>query len=169
MREALEILALIARIITPLIGFPAAIVAMNQYIKNRDEDRKRHEAETYEKLDASYIAFLKFCIENSDLDIFDIPDKTPLVRDEKIIKRELIAFSILMSMFERAYLMFVVKKVDEELKRNQWDSGWHLYINGYCRRKNFQEAWPSLGTQFDRQFLKYMHEENQLLDLRDEK
>jgi len=165
MKETLEILVQIAQILGPLVGLFGAWLAYKQYLE-------RHTVETYEKLDASYVAFLKFCFENPDLDIFEIPDKSPSPRDEKLKHREFIAFSILIKLFERAYLMFnhppaINKRLErfQELKRNQWDNGWHLYIKEYCERKNFKEAWPIIGKQFDESFLKYMHDKNGLRDL----
>jgi len=136
--------------LTILIGFPLAIYQFWRAARKEELDR---EYGTYNALDEKYIDYQRLCFQNSDLDVFDIPDasKKPLSEDQQ--KRELIAFTMLFSIFERAYLMYYDE--DTEIKQKQW-VGWHEYIGSYCKRDNFRSAWATSGTTFDSDFQKYM-------------
>jgi hypothetical protein len=62
-------------------------------------------------------------------------------------------FSILISIMERAYLMYQDKS--DKIRRDQWE-GWSTYISDWCRRPNFASAAPTLAQQFDKGFCEYL-------------
>ncbi len=64
-------------------------------------------------------------------------------------KEELIAFSVLLSMFERAYLMY--KQTNFKGGRGQWE-GWNEVMDSYAERKNFINAWKLNGFGWDKDF-----------------
>lgn len=68
-------------------------------------------------------------------------------------KQELIAFTILISVFERAYLMYHDQST--VIKERQW-LGWEEYIESYCKRDNFRNSWHISGEEFDSEFQAYM-------------
>jgi len=74
-----------------------------------------------------------------------------LTGDER--KRQLIAFTILISIFERAYLMYCGHS--DAIRARQW-TGWEQYISAYCKRPNFKEAWERSGVTFDSEFEREM-------------
>jgi hypothetical protein len=109
---------------------------------------------TYNALDDKYHDFLNLCLQRPRLDIFDIQDAKPLPLSDEEKKEELIIFTILISIFERAYLMYF--RQSSKLRRRQW-SGWEDYIRDYAKRKNFQEAFRISGITFDTDFQVFMN------------
>lgn len=136
--------------IAVILGVPGALY---HYFKTTKRERRDREYGTYNALDDKFIQYLELCLNNPDLDIFDIPDKQHVEKTDEQHKREQIAFTILFSLFERAYLMYFDHS--ESIRRQQWE-GWELYIESFCRRSNFREAWQSSGATFDKEFEKYM-------------
>jgi hypothetical protein len=126
------------------------------------ESRKRYkelekEYLTYNALDEKFIGFQKLCLDHPYLDVFDVKDHKPQKLNEEQQKQELIAFTLLFSIFERAYIMYVCMKQAKEIREEQW-KGWEEYIQNYCQRPNFVEAWKKSGTTFDERFTDYMND-----------
>ncbi len=155
LKEILEVLSYLAII----IGVPLALAEYRQAQfsakSEREQALREYQYQNYHFLDEKYLEFLKLCFDNPDLDIFDIPDNK--IRTENISsenkKKELIAFSILFSVMERAFLMFY--ESSDEMKQRQW-SGWDAYIHAFARRRNFRDAWASSDISFDEKFQKYV-------------
>ena len=134
-----------------VIGFPLAL--FQYYLATRKEQKDR-EYGTYDELDDKYIEYQKLCLEHPELDVWDVPDVSPLnTRTPELVKKELQLFTVLFSIFERAFLMYA--DMSTELKKTQW-SGWDGYIKSYCKRPNFRDAWKRSGSTFDTKFEKYM-------------
>lgn len=136
--------------VTQLIGIPVAIYL---YFINKERERLDREYGTYDELDDKYIEYLRLCLEHPDLDVADIPRPAtpPLNSDQQ--HREFVIFSILISIMERAFLMYADKS--NSIRRKQW-AGWDAYIRDWGGRPNFKRALPTLRTQFDERFLKYL-------------
>jgi hypothetical protein len=150
-KELLDTLDAIGKVIV-ILGVPIAIF---QYIRTTQKERRDREYGTYNSLDEKYLEWEKICLSYSYLDIFDVSDNKTSVLDEKQKKEELILFTILFSIFERAYLLY--SDESSKLKKNQW-SGWNTFIIGYSQRDNFKQAWKTSGTTFDTRFQNYMEE-----------
>jgi hypothetical protein len=135
--------------ITQLIGIPVGIAVYG--MKSRKE-RIAREYATYDSLDVKYVEFLKLCLAHPDLDVADTPRPNPNSTPEQI-HRERLLFSILISMMERAYLMY--KDTSSEVRRKQW-IGWNAYIHHWCGRQNFATAMPFLARDFDVGFREYL-------------
>jgi hypothetical protein len=148
-KDVLELLSFVAVI----VGFP---VALFQYRKKTLKEQADREYGTYNALDEKYLEFLAMCRDNPRLDIFDIPDDTAVELSDVERKQELVAFTMLVSIFERAFLMYYDHY--DLVRQRQW-SGWHAYIRDYCRRENFRQAWLDIGEQFDTDFHLFMAEE----------
>jgi hypothetical protein len=138
--------------ISILFGIPVGLFQYYRTVKKEQQDR---EYGTYNALDEKYLEFQELCLKQPHLDVFDIPDSAPSPLTEEQKKQELIAFTILFSIFERAYLMY--RDQSKTIREEQW-SGWRDYIAGYCKRKNFKKAWDISGRTFDASFQKYMDE-----------
>ena len=136
--------------LTILLGFPIAIYQFRRSALKEELDR---EYGTYNALDEKYLEFQQLCLLNPRLDIFDIQDgqATTLTPEEE--KKEIIAFTMLFSIFERSFLMY--SDQDTEIKLRQW-SGWREYILGYCKRDNFRKAWAISGQTFDTNYQEFM-------------
>ncbi len=136
-------------IVESIVLIVSVIIALSQYITNLHRERKRKEVGTYDALDNKFIEFQLICLEKPYLDIFDIPDKTPLKLTEEQKKEELVALSILMALFERAYLMY--KNTDFKGGTGQWE-GWNEVMDRYTQRDNFIKAWEKNGFGWDKEF-----------------
>lgn len=135
-----------------ILGFPLAYI---QYRIAKRKEKKDREYGTYNALDEKYIEFQKLCLERPYLNIFDIPDELPKKLTDKQAKEELILFTMLFSIFERAYLLY--SDQTSKIKKKQW-LGWETYIKGYCNRSNYLKAWEVSGETFDTDFERYMNE-----------
>lgn len=133
-----------------ILGLPLAYF---QFIKAKRKERRDREYGTYNALDEKYLEFQRLCLEHPYLDIYDIPDKDPKDLTEQQKKEELILFTMLFSIFERAYLLY--SDQDSDIKKKQW-IGWDLYIKSYCERENFLNAWEVSGSTFDTDFEAYI-------------
>ena len=135
-----------------IIGVPVAIY---QYFSVKKKESLDREYGTYDALDEKYLEYQDLCLKYTYLDIFDIPDARPGILNEIQKKEELIAFTMLISILERAYLMC---HKQPGVKIKQW-SGWKEYIIAFCGRANFRIAWKVAGTQFDSDFKKFVDSE----------
>jgi len=143
----------IASQLTVVVGFP---IALYRYYRTTKREALDREYGTYNALDDKYIAFQKLCLRYPRLDAFDVPlEKPPVLTDEEK-QQELIAFTMLMAIFERAFLMYMDQAA--AIKEEQW-SGWHEYIESYCRRSNFRIAWEVSGKTFDTRFQAFMDDQ----------
>lgn len=154
-----SVASLLADVATGL-GVPIFVIS---YVAGVISERRRVEEATYDALDDRYIAWQHIAAANPRLDLGDYShprEATELSADEVATRR--ILYQILLSTFERAFLMY--RKQSSSLRRRQWE-GWLDYIDGYCRRPAFVDAYfgghpPSdrhFGT-FDRDFEAFMIE-----------
>ena len=142
----------IAAHLVTILGLPLALLLFYQ---EKRRERKDREYGTYNALDDKYIHFLELCLEKPDLDVFDLPLESKSGNDaNRTHRQEQMLFTILISIFERAYLMYRNQKTD--LKERQF-KGWVEYMEDYCKRENFRRQWPALGAQFDSEFVKFMN------------
>jgi len=133
-----------------ILGIPAALFS---YRQQRRKDRETKEYEAYDALDQRFVMFQELCLAHPYLDIFDVKDERPVNLDARQKKEELIAFTILFTIFERAFTMYRDQK--NEFRERQW-SGWEEYIKSFCTRQNFRVAWKESGSTFDSGFQDYM-------------
>lgn len=133
-----------------ILGLPVAFI---QYKITKRKEKRDREYGTYNALDEKYLEYQQLCLQYPYLNIFDIPDKKPAQLNEEQKKEELILFTMLFSIFERAYLLYTDHY--SHIKKKQW-LGWDIYIKSYCKRDNFLQAWKISGSTFDTEFEKYM-------------
>jgi len=136
--------------IVVIVGLPLAIF---QYYSTTKEENLDREYEIYNSLDNEFKQWELLCLDHSELDIFDVADSVPAKLDARQMKEEVILFTVLFSLFERAYVLY--SDVDTEIKRSQW-AGWDEYILSYCKRENFRTAWRISGNTFEEGFQNYM-------------
>ena len=132
------------------VGVPVAITLF--YRAKRREQRDR-EYGTYDALDDGYTAYLQLALDNPDLDVADTPLPQPVAQAPERDHRELIVFSVLLSLLERAFLMYADKS--DSVRQQQW-SGWETYIHAWCGRENFRRMWGVQGNGYDGRFTSYM-------------
>src|SRR5947209_12217161 len=105
---------------------------MIAYIRARKSDREEKEYKTYDELDNRFFEYQKLALEYYDLDILDVPNNDPSLAFDKKRKQEMVAYAILFSLFERAYLMF--SNQADKFRSRQW-SGWKHFLDDFIRRE----------------------------------
>lgn len=113
------------------------------YASDQKAQRETAEYGTYDALDDRYIEFQRLSFEHPELDIADIPQPNPPQLNELQVQQRRIAYQILIATFERAFVMYKVRS--KELRDAQW-GGWDQYIDQYCDRPGFVDAY-FLGTE----------------------
>ena len=113
------------------IGLPLAILV---FIYEQKKERNNEDEEVYQLLSDNYQDFLKMALGHPDLHLFT-PEQTQELSDEQR-ERMLIIFSMLISLFERAYLLLYEEKMSS-LKQRRWLS-WEDYMRQWCRREDFR-------------------------------
>ena len=132
--------------IVTVFGLPMAIVV---FMYEQRRERQGEEEELYQRLSDEYTAFLKLVLANPDLQLLRKQARTEPLTDEQS-ERKFVIFNILISLFERAYLLVYEDKMDKQTKR-LWRS-WEDYLREWCRRKDFREALPELLEGEDEDF-----------------
>lgn len=123
--------------------------------KKTNEDRENG---TYDSLDVRYTRFLELCCEYPELEVYDpLRDNwSELNHQQK--KRQLILYQILVSVLERAYILYHEKHIFMgDLRRRQW-TGWLHYMEDYAARPNFRYVWiqKKIGEDMDIDFIEFM-------------
>ncbi len=143
----LEWTELLSYVVT-IIGFPFAIwIFMAEQRKERDNE----EEEIYQKLSDEYADFLKLVLENADLRLRS-PAKTTLTDEQQ--ERKMLLFDLLVSLFERAYILAYEPKMDKQ-KQRRWQS-WEDYMVEWCHREDFRNCLPTLLLGEDEEFIDYI-------------
>lgn len=132
------------------IAGPLAVIA---YLKVKETERLEKEYKTYDELDNRFFEYQKLALEYYDLDILDVPNNDPSLAFDKKRKQEMVAYSILFSLFERAYLMF--SKQADRFRKCQW-SGWKRFLDDFIRRDSIRTAWQLSKETYDTDFQLFM-------------
>ena len=132
------------------IAGPLAVIA---YIKVKKTERLEKEYQTYDELDNRFFEYQKLALEYYDLDILDVPNNDPSLAFDKKRKQEMVAYAILFSLFERAYLMFGSQA--DKFREKQW-SGWKHFLYDFLRRENVRAAWDLSKNTYDTDFQLFM-------------
>ena len=139
----------LASFVVTALGLPFAIAF---FVWGERKERDNEEEEAYQLLSDAYNDFLKVVLANPDL---HLRTNEPLVdRTAEQNERMLVIFDMLMSLFERAYLVAYKPKMGET-ERRRWNS-WDDYMREWCQRENFFNALPLLLRGEDPQFQKYI-------------
>ena len=144
--EQLEALSYVVTI----VGLPLGIWV---YLRDQQKERKNEEEEVYVRLSDQYAAFLQLVLTNADLQLTTrnalAAPPTPEQQE-----RRMVLFEILVSLFERAYILVYEDNMDKEETR-LWAS-WEDYMREWCRRPDFREALPNLLRGEDPHFAAYI-------------
>jgi hypothetical protein len=144
----LETWELLSYVVTT-IGFPAAIIA---FLYEQKKERDSDEEEVYQLLSDNYQDFLKITLDNPDLRLFSaeqMPDRSVEQRE-----RMLIIFNMLISLFERAFLLLYEPRMASKQAR-RWSS-WEDYMREWLQREDFRAALPTLLQGEDPEFVEYI-------------
>lgn len=135
-----------ASYVVTIVGLPLAI---GVYIHDRRRDRQSDEEEIFLRLSDEYADFMRLVIDNADLHLLSPAVKGELSEDQRERKHAL--FAILVSLFERAYVLVY----EDDMSRQQarlWQS-WEDYMTEWCQREDFRNALPPLLVGEDPDFV----------------
>jgi hypothetical protein len=145
---SLETWELLSYVVTT-IGLPLAIMV---FLYEQKKERDGDEEEVYQLLSDNYQDFLKIALDNPDLRLFSAEQTPELTKEQR--ERKLIIFSMLTSLFERAYLLLYEPKMSGPQAR-RWSS-WADYMREWCRREDFHALLPVLLDGEDPEFVTYI-------------
>lgn len=132
MTETMQWLEALSYLVT-IIGLPLAIVV---YVMDRRRERQTDEEEIFLRLSDEYADFMRLVIENADLRLrAPIP---PVGLSEEQQERKLALFAILVSLFERAYVLVYEERMSRQQQR-LWQS-WEDYMHEWSQREDFRGA-----------------------------
>jgi hypothetical protein len=133
-------------------ALPFAILV---FVFERRKERVADQEELYQRLSDEYTNFLKLVLDNADLQL--LSKKAPIRElSEEQKERRFALFGILVSIFERAYILVYEERMDKQTKR-LWSS-WEDYMREWCQRPDFRKALPELLEGEDPDFRKHIEQ-----------
>jgi hypothetical protein len=138
-----------ASFVVTVVGLPFAI---GVFLFEQRRERENEEEEGYQLLSDAYNDFLKVVLANADLQLRStaaLPNPTAEQNE-----RMLVIFDMLISLFERAYLV-AYKDDMSTTEQRRWNS-WDDYMREWCRRDDFYNALPLLLRGEDPGFQSYI-------------
>ena len=135
-----------------IVGLPLAILI---FVFEQRKERQNEEEEIFQRLSDEYREFLKLVLDNADLHLLRREGNRAELTEEQQERRQAI-FGILISLFERAYLLVYEDKMDKQTRR-MWQS-WEDYMREWVRRADFRDALPTLLEGEDEEFTHYISE-----------
>jgi hypothetical protein len=140
--ERLELLSYMVTI----LGFPFAIaIFVYEQRKSRQIDR----SELHRMLSQEYDNFLRLVLEHADLSFF-LKSRLSSELSEEQIERKEILLRILISLFEKAYIILYRDDLSGDTLR-LW-LAWEDDMREWCRREDFRNALPDLLEGEDPRF-----------------
>jgi hypothetical protein len=139
----------LASFIVTTLALPFAILF---FAWEQRKERDNEEEEAYQMLSNAYNDFLKIVLANPDLQLRTNEPLTDRTAEQN--ERMLVIFDMLISLFERAYLVAYKPRMSETEAR-RWNS-WDDYMREWCRREDFHNALPLLLRGEDPEFRDYI-------------
>lgn len=143
--EAFEL----ASYVVTVVGLPFGVWV---FLMQQRKERENEEEEAYQTLSDAYNDFLKVVLAHADLQLRThsaLPNPTAEQRE-----RMMVIFDMLISLFERAFLVAHKDDMSPEEQR-RWNS-WDDYMREWCHRDDFALALPLLLRGEDPQFQAYL-------------
>jgi hypothetical protein len=138
-------------------ALPFAILV---FVFERRKERLAEEEELNQRLSDEYIGFLKLVLDNADLQL--LHRHAPLRElTEEQEERKFALFGILVSIFERAYILVYEERLNRQTRR-LWSS-WEDYMREWCRRPDFRKALPELLEGEDPEFRAHIEKVAQVI------
>lgn len=136
--------------VVTILGFPAAIFVI---VREERLRRENEESELHRNLSEEYDTFLRLVMDNADLLLMSRSSLPEPVTDEQRERTDII-FRMLISLFEKAYIILHASDLDGDAKR-RWMS-WEDDMIEWCQRSDFRTALPDLLEGEDDEFSKYI-------------
>jgi hypothetical protein len=121
-----------------ILGFPTAIIVFifehRRRLGNEENELHRHLSEEYDN-------FLRLVLDNADLLLLRASNAPPTLSEEQLERREII-YRMLVSLFEKAYIILYSENMKQDAKR-RWMS-WEDDMTEWCRKREFVALLPEL-------------------------
>ncbi len=140
----------LASYVVTVVGLPFAIVV---FMLEQKKERMNEDEEIYQRLSDEYADFLTILLKNADLKLMS-KDSDAMALTEEQAERKRIIFDMLISLFERAFILVYEENMSLQTKR-LWSS-WDDYIHYWCKRKDFRDSLQNLLLGEDPDFENYM-------------
>jgi hypothetical protein len=138
-----------ASFVVTALALPVAILF---FAWEQRKERDNEDEEQYQLLHNAYIDFLKIVLANPDLHLRSNEPLANPTSEQR--ERMLVIYDMLVSLFERAYLVAFKPKMGEAEAR-RWNS-WDDYMREWCGREDFRNVLPSLLRGEDPAFREYI-------------
>jgi hypothetical protein len=138
-----------ASFVVTVIALPFAIFL---FLFEQRKERDSEDEEAYQLLQNAYNDFLKIVLDNPDLQLRSATAQPDLSDEQR--ERKLIVFEMLISLFERAYIVSYEPDLSGVALR-RWNS-WDDYMREWCRREDFYHLLPQLLRGEDPDFAAYI-------------
>ncbi len=135
--------------VVTVVGLPFAIWV---FLREQRKERENEEDEAYQLLSDSYNDFLTLVLANADLRLRT--GSEVLALDDEQLERQRVIFEMLVSLFERAYILIYDDPMSPK-QRRRWHS-WDDYMREWCRREDFRRQLPLLLRGEDPEFRAYI-------------
>jgi len=149
-----ELVSKIIASVSYIGGMIGLFISIRNYIENKKKERLQREYGTYDELDNKYIEFMYTCAAHPKLDLLSEPISGPRALSEEELRMERALFAVLISLFERVFVMFQ-HRLNDKIYDSQYP-GWIACMESYCTRSSFLAEWEIIGKQFDEDFYDMM-------------
>lgn len=141
----------VASYVVTVVGLPFAIAI---FIWEQRRERQNEDEEIYQRLSEEYAEFSKLLLANADLGLITQSAVSAHELTPEQLERRSILFDILLSLFERAFILVYEDDMSEQSRR-LWTS-WDDYIRFWCARDDFRQSLPTLLKGEDPDFVSYI-------------
>jgi hypothetical protein len=136
--------------VVTIIGLPFAIAV---FVHEQRKHRQNEENALHRLLSEEYDRFLSVLLGHSDLLLLRQPPPDLHLTEEQV-ERKYVLLTILVSLFEKAYIIVHSQHMSEDTQR-LWRS-WEDYMREWCRREDFRTLLPRLLEGEDAQFSEHI-------------
>nr|WP_309502406.1 hypothetical protein [uncultured Roseovarius sp.] len=136
--------------VVTILGFPTAILVI---VREERLRRENEENELHRQLSEEYDNFLRLVMDNADLLLLSKNSLPEPLSDEQRERTDII-FRILISLFEKAYIILYTDGMEGQARR-RWLS-WEDDMVEWCARDDFRAALPYLLEGEDDAFGKHI-------------
>ena len=145
----MELLEALSYLVT-IVALPFGIWV---FVKEQQKERLNADEELYLQLSDEYAKFLSLVLSNADLHLMtQVAPAAPFNADQ--IERRNILFELLISIFERAYILVYEEHMSHQATR-LWQT-WEDYMRSWCRRGDFRGLLANLLEGEDPDFQVYI-------------
>jgi len=128
-----------------ILGIPLTVLI---FAHEQRKERRNEQEEIYDKLMEHYAGIQDKLFMHPEIDQHNVR-----LDDPEQSRRQRIVYEMLISLFERAYILLVDER-DPDYQR-MWNS-WLDYINIWVNRPNFHRLLPEMMRGEDPDFVKFM-------------